>query len=162
MKSLLRYLYLFFARNTDSPNQSLRSNQVYRCRQQEWFNSHIHEPADGAWRVICMQRAENEMSGQCCFDRNSGSLTVTDFSDQNDIGVLAQERAKSGCERRANLFVYLRLIDSRQHEFDRIFCRHDIRVRLIDLRDRRIQRIGFAAACWSGYQDYSKRLSNGR
>ncbi len=44
---------------------------------------------------------------------------VADFADQDDVGVLAQERAQHAGEVQADLLAHRHLVDARQVEFDR-------------------------------------------
>ena len=75
-----------------------------------------------------MQGREYEVTGECGFDGDLRRFKVANLTDQNDVGILAQEGAKSGGEVQPDLFFHLHLVDARQIELDRVFRRHDIGV----------------------------------
>jgi hypothetical protein len=74
-------------------DQALRANQVDRARHQERLDAHVHQAADRARRVVGVQRRQHQVPGQRRLDRDLRRLEVADLADQDDVGVLAQERA---------------------------------------------------------------------
>ena len=100
------------------------------------------------------------MAGERGFHRDFCRFKVADFADQNNVGVLAQESAQSGREVQPDLLLHLYLIDTRQLEFDGIFCRHDVGLMRVQPRDRRIQRVGFSRSGRSSDQHHAVRFQN--
>jgi hypothetical protein len=52
-------------------------------------------------RVVRVQRRQHEVTGQRGLDRDLDGLGVADLTDQDDVGVLAQDRAQRARERDA-------------------------------------------------------------
>ena len=67
---------------------------------------------EGGDRVRGVQRREDEVSGQRRLDGDAGGLDVSDLADEDDIGVLAQDRPQPGREGEARLLVRLDLVDA--------------------------------------------------
>jgi hypothetical protein len=84
------------------------------------------------------------VAGKSGFDRNFGGFKVSNFADQNDVGILPQESAQGSGEVEADLLLHLHLVDTAELELNGIFRGHDVGVDLIELRDRRIQGVRFA------------------
>src|SRR2546427_2775156 len=108
------------------------------------------------------------MAGEGRLDCDFSRFEVSDFADQNDVGVLAQEGTEGGSKIQPDLVLHLHLVDATQLKLDRIFRCHDIRVRRVQAGHRRIKRIGFARSCWArdkyhavGPQDRFLELSQG-
>ncbi len=122
---------------------------------QKRFDSHVDQAGNRARGVVGMERAQHQMSGQCCLDRDFSRLEVADFADHDDVGVLPEERSQAGCKREADIVLYLSLIDAEEVVFDRIFGGHDIYARLVEHLQCRVKGCGFAASGWSGYQNHA-------
>ncbi|MNW16980.1 hypothetical protein D3C71_2160150 [compost metagenome] len=65
-----------------------------------------------------MQGGEHQMSGLGCLNRNLSGFSVTDFSDHDDIRVLAQQRAQDAVKIQACPGMNLSLIDPCQRDLD--------------------------------------------
>ena len=66
--------------------------------------------APGASLVCSVLR--HQVAGQRGLDGDLGRLAVADLADQDDVGVLAQDRAQAGGERQPDLCVDLDLVDA--------------------------------------------------
>src|SRR5262245_25218061 len=108
-----------------------------------------------------MERAEHHMAGERGINRDLGRFEVADLANKNDVWILPEKRPQRGREVQADLIAHVDLIDAEQIEFNRILGGHDVRVRLVDLRYRRIKRVRLATAGRSGYQDHAIRLDDG-
>ena len=97
------------------------------------------------------------MSGQRGLDGDLGRLEIADLAHQNDVRVLPQECPKRGRKGQADVLANLDLIDARQVELDGILGRHDVGFRRVQPRNRRVERIGLAAAGWPGHQHHPPR-----
>src|SRR5216684_8719888 len=127
-QGLLRDVQLFLAIRTDAPHEALRANQVHRGGHKKRLDTHVHQTADGRRGIIRMQGGQHQVAGQRGLDSNFGGFKVTNLTDQNNIGVLAQESAERGGKVQANLLLHLHLVDARQLKLDRVFCGHDVGV----------------------------------
>ena len=74
-------------------NEALRDNHLYGGSNKKWFNVHIDETGQGARCVVCVECAHNEVTCQRGADGDVGCLTVADFSDHNDVWILAKHGA---------------------------------------------------------------------
>src|ERR1039458_9443159 len=91
----------------------------------------------------------------------SSDRKIANFADENDVGILPQERSESGGKVQSDLLLHLHLVDAAQLEFDWIFRGHDVGVGLVQARDRRIERVGLARSRRSRNQHHAVRLQNG-
>src|ERR1044071_5999102 len=107
-----------------------------------------------------MEGREYEVASECGFDSDLSRFEVADFADQNDVGILAQERTKSGGEVQADLLLHLHLVDARQVELDRVFGGHDVCIDRVQRLERGVERVCLTASCWTSYQHHSVRLGD--
>ena len=68
-----------------------------------------------------MQRAEHQVSRQCCLNRDFGRFQVTDFTHQNRVRILPQNGSQAACECNPHIRVDGNLDDAVDVIFDRIF-----------------------------------------
>ena len=73
-----------------------------------------------------VERREHEVAGEGGLHRDPGRLGVADLADEDDVGVLAEDRPEPFGEGDAGGFVDLDLVDRGQHVLDRILDRHDV------------------------------------
>ena len=78
--------------------------------------------------------------------RDVGRLLVADLADQDDVRVLAQDRAQGPGERQPALGVDRHLVDAVDAVLDRVLDRDDVDVGLRDLVHARVQRRRLARA----------------
>src|SRR5688500_16205535 len=116
---------LFLTAVADAAYQPLGLNDVDTCRDQERFDTHVYETRNCRRRVVRMQRRKNKVTRQGGLDRDLRGLEVADLTDEDDVRILTQERAKSSGKVQADLLLHLDLIDPFEIELDRIFGRHD-------------------------------------
>ena len=65
-----------------------------------------------AGRVVGVQRREHEVTGERGLDRDVDGLGVADLTDQDDVGVLTQDRPQRAGEGQPALRVDLHLVDA--------------------------------------------------
>ena len=75
-----------------------------------------------------MQCREHEVTSESGFDGDLRGFKIADFTNQNDVRILTQERTKSRGEVQSDLFLHLHLVYARQIELDWIFGGHDVRI----------------------------------
>ena len=81
-------------------------------------------------------------------------VTVADLAEQDDVGILAQNRAQCARKRQLDLFVDLRLVDARDLVFDGILDRNDVRLLGLHGAQRGTERRRFAAPGGANDQDH--------
>src|SRR6185436_9837588 len=113
-------------------------------------------------RVGRVQRRENEVARVRGLQRRIERFEISNFADEDDVGVLTQHAAKGLTERR-RVGADLALVDVRVHvtmeELDRVLDRDDVGAAiLIDVLDHRRQRRRLARAGNSRDEDETTRL----
>jgi hypothetical protein len=113
-------------------------------------------------RVGRVQRRENEVARVRGLQRRIERFEISNFADEDDVGVLTQHAAKGLTERR-RVGADLTLVDVRVHvtmeELDRVLDRDDVGAAiLIDVLDHRRQRRRLARAGNSRDEDETTRL----
>ena len=79
------------------------------------------------------------MAGVCRLHGNVRHLLVAHFSDQNDLGGLAEQRPQTPREREADGLVDLGLADARDENLDRIFQADDAEPFPVHFLDGRVK-----------------------
>ena len=100
-----------------------------------------------------MHRAQNLVAIQRGFDRDFRRLGIADFTNHDDVRVLAQDRAQRVGESQPNFFFDRHLVDAWHLEFDRVLDSNNVKGRVVQLIKRRIQRGGLARTGGAGDQD---------
>ena len=95
------------------------------------------------------------MAGLRGLHRDLRGLLVADLADQDDVGILAEDRAERARERQLGLLVDLRLVDAGNLVLDRILDRDDVGAARLDRRDRGAERRRLAAAGRADDQDHA-------
>ena len=75
---------------------------------------------DGTCRVVGMEGGEHQMTCQRRLDGNLGGFRIADLPDENDIGVLPDDRPQAGSKGEIDFGVDLHLSDTTDPVFDRI------------------------------------------
>ena len=78
---------------TQAPCQSLGYNRQESLANTGGVHPKVAQPLHCSDAVVGMQCAENQVSGHGCPKTGLGSLLITNFADQNDVRILAQESA---------------------------------------------------------------------
>ena len=95
------------------------------------------------------------------FADDEGSVLLDYKTDQVDAGAVASKAATYAVQLQlyaralelSGAFIDLHLVHTLHREFDRILGRHDVHIRLVDLRDRRVQGVGLATSSRTRHQD---------
>src|SRR3954470_11993016 len=96
-----------------------------------------------------MQRGQNEVSCHGRFIGDLSSFTVTNFSNQNDVGILPQDCTKRARERQSAFFMHFYLGNVIELVFDWIFDRNDIQGFTAYFVNHCIKRCCFPASSWT-------------
>src|SRR5882724_1637539 len=119
----------------DPPTQALGQDEQQRRGQQERLHAHIHEPGDGRWTIVGVQRGEDEVAGESGANADLRRLEIARLADEDDVGVLPQEGAQHSGEGTADTFVDLDLVHPFEVVLDRVLGGHDVVLGRVDRRD---------------------------
>src|SRR5260370_20313339 len=75
---------------TDRAHESLRDERLHNRCEQKRLHVHVEQAGDAADRVICMQRAEDEVTSHCRANRDIRRFDVANFANHHDVRVLSQ------------------------------------------------------------------------
>ncbi len=106
-----------------------------------------------------MQGRQHEVTGQRGLDRDDPGLSVADLADQDDVGVLAQDRPQRVGEGEPGLRVRLHLVDVGEPVLDRILDRDDVARLDVEQVEGRVERGRLARPGRPGDQDGAVRLA---
>ena len=112
--------------DAEAPHQPLRDDADERARDHIRLRADVHQSRDHRRRVIGVKRREHEMARLGGLHRDLGRLRIADLADENDVGILPQDRPQRAGKRQLDLFVDLRLVDARNLVLDRILDRDDV------------------------------------
>ena len=127
---------------------------------QEWLDAHVHQTRDSAWRVVGVKRAEHQVSSERGLNGDVRNFAITNFTDQNNVGRLAQHGFQNGRKCETNLFTHLDLIDALEVVLNGILGGDDFFVGTIQHRERGIQRGGFTATSRTRDQENAVGFAN--
>src|SRR5262245_39688649 len=150
-------LIFHFAFLADIAHQPLRHDSLDGARHEERLHAHIDQSREGAWRIVGVQGAEHQVTGERRLNGVFGCLQVADFADQDHVRVVPQDAAQRRAERQADLGVDLNLADVRLLVFDGVFDGDNFRIVALDLVERAIERGALAGARRTGDQDDAVR-----
>jgi hypothetical protein len=122
------------------PDESLREHAVDGRGHEERVDLHLGEPGHRRRRVVGVQRRQDEVAGERRLHADVRGLEVAHLTDEDDVGVLPQDRPQGGGERQAGLVVDLDLVDAGQPVLDRVLGRDDVDLGLVDDVQRRVER----------------------
>ena len=111
---MTRRRHLLLATVAESPDEPLRHDPAHGGGNQEIGHAHIHETRDGACSVIGVKRRQHTVSGQRRLACDLGRLEIADLTDQDDVGILPDERPKRIGKAKTDLRFDLDLIDAGQ------------------------------------------------
>ena len=120
---------------TKTTNKSLGQYALKCAGHEVGFNSHINQACECSRSVVCVDGAEDEVAGHGRLNGADGSFGITYFTDQHDIGVMAQDTSKAGGEGESNLRLHLNLADLLQIVLDRILDRDDLEIGAADIAE---------------------------
>ena len=107
---------------------------------------------------VGVQRGEHQVAGEAGLHRDLRRLEVTDLTDHDHIGVLAQDRAQAARESHLDFGVDLGLADAVDVVLDRILDRHDVARVVVQPLERGIERGRLARAGGAGDEQDAVRL----
>ena len=121
------------------------------------FNPHFQQAGHGADAVIGMQGRKDQVAGLGGAHCNLRSLEIADLPDEDNVRVVAQDRAQACGKGQADLVANLDLDGAFELVFDGIFEGDDLSVFVISLRQSRVEGSCFAATGRAGEEDKTLR-----
>ena len=97
------------------------------------------------------------MAGERRFDGDFRCFGITNFTDHDDVRVLAEDGAQGVGEGEADFFFHRHLIDAGNLEFNRVFDRDDVVDRIVEFVERGIKRGRLAGTGRAGDENQSVR-----
>ena len=144
-----------FALGAQSPDQALCHNPFDGARDEEWFDSHVDNPSEGTSGIIRVEGAEHRVTGEGGLDGILCGFRIADFTDEDNVGVMAEDASQGGGKRQTDLRMDLDLIDAIELVLDGVFGRDDLVLGGSDLQQRAVQSRGFSGTGGAGDQDNS-------
>lgn len=126
--------------------QALRDDEFERRYDEKRVDAQVRETLEGVYGRVRVDGGKHQMAGDGSFHGQMRGLGVADFSDHHDVRILSEQRAEAVGERKPDLRVDLRVVDSRDAVFDRVFQRRDVAVFGIEARKHRVERGGLSRA----------------
>ena len=95
------------------------------------------------------------MSGQRGVDSDLSGFFIANLPDENNIGVLTQDRSEGLSKVKAPIWLDLNLFDTGNFILDRIFDGNDFFIRSIKRFENGVKRSGFTGTSWTGNDNHS-------
>lgn len=129
-----RKFFHVFGTIAKPPDKTLVNDRDDRRRYEPFGDAQLYEADDGAERIFGMEGRKHQMARKGSFGRHLGGFLVADFADENDVGILAENRSDGYRIGKPLPLVNARLIDMFSGTvFDRVFHRHDVHLLRSDL-----------------------------
>src|SRR5262249_22018413 len=100
------------------------------------------------------------MSGQRRLDGDLRSLTVTNFTNNDLVRIVTQNRSKAAGKSQALLFIDWNLCDSPNLVFNQILNGENLILFISDFHERGIESCGLATAGRASHKDHTVRLAD--
>jgi hypothetical protein len=146
------------ARRARPAHQPLGDDERERGGDEERLDAHVDQAGHGGDGVVGVQGRQHQVTGEGRLQRELGGLLVADLADEDDVGVLAQDRAQPPGERQPGALLHLHLRDAPHLHLDGVLERDDVAVRRRHLLDGGVQRVRLAGAGRAGDEHEALRL----
>ena len=103
LQRLAIVLHRPFAIFANHANQALGQDAVQRRNEVIGFDAHVQETSQHVNHVVGVDSREDKVTGQCRVDGDLRGFLVADFTDQNLVGIVTQNRTQSAREGQALL-----------------------------------------------------------
>ena len=150
---LLTDLARHLAVEAELPNQPLGEEGAHGGGDEERLHAHVDEPADAAHGVVCVERGENQVTGERGADRDFRGLKVPDFPDHHDVRIRPQDGAQRRGEGQADLVFHGDLHHAGELVFHRVLDGDDSPLRVVYLGEEGIEAGGFPRSGRAGDED---------
>ena len=143
-----------------SAHEPLREHHAERVGDDPGLDAEVDQAHDRLDRVGGVQRRHHEVPGERRLQRDAGRLGVADLADQDDVGVLAQDRAQPRGEGEPGAHVGLTLGDRLELDLDGVFERDHVDGGRVDELQERVERRCLAGAGGAGRHQKALRLGH--
>ena len=133
-------------------HEALGHHGFQRRRHEVRLDAHVHEARQRAGRVVGVQRGKNHVARQRRLHGDLRRFLIANFTDEDHVRVMPQNRAQSAREGQPRLLGNLNLVDALELILDRVFDGDDLAHGVVDLRERAVERRRLAAARRPGDQ----------
>ena len=126
----------------------------------ERLDAHFADTGDGGGRVVGVQGRDEQVARERGLDGDAGGFLVTDFADEDDVGVHTQIAAQRPGEGEADGPAHLHLVDAGERVLDGILGGLDVDVGGVHLAERGIQGHRLARAGGAAMEDHAVGLAD--
>src|SRR5579872_945531 len=103
------FVVLYFATLAEAARQALRHDAHRRSRHQERLDIHLAQTCERTCSRVGVQCGEHHVAGERGFYRDACGLFIARLTDEDDIGILAEEGAQNTREVEPDLLMRLDL-----------------------------------------------------
>ena len=114
------------AGGADAAEEALGEDSQERAGDEVGFDADVEQAGDCTGGVVGVEGGEDEVACEGCLDGELCGFGIADFADEDDIGVLAEQRAETCGEGDIAFDIDLHLGDAVHVVFDGVFDGHDI------------------------------------
>ena len=82
-----------FTMRAQHAHEALGEHGFERGGDEIRFHAHIHEAGEGTGRIVRVQGGENQVASQRRLHRDLRGFGITNFADENHVGIVTQNRA---------------------------------------------------------------------
>ncbi len=143
------------AAGADATQQALPDHAAQGRRHQERLDAHVGEPVHRSDGIDRVQRRQHQVAGQRGLHRDARRVLVTDLAHEDDVGVLAKNPAQTVGERHPGV-THRHLGDPVELVLDRVLDGHHVAGRIVDLRERGVERRGLARPGRAGAEQHAQ------
>src|SRR4051812_34828161 len=144
----------------DSADEALGEDAVQCGDEVVGFNAHVEEASEDVDDIVGVDGGEDEVASQSGVDGDLGGFLVTDFADEDLVGVVAEDGAQAAGEGEAFFLVYRDLGDTADLVFDRVFDGDDLVFVALDFIEGGVEGGGFAGAGGTGDEHHAVGLAD--
>ena len=141
-------------------HETLRDDTDERARNDVRFGADVGQPRDDRRRIVGVQRRKHEVPGLRRLHGDFRRLRIANLADEDDVGILAENRSQRARKRQLDFLVDLRLVDARDLIFNRILDRNDVGLLGLDRAQRRAERRRLAAAGRTDDEDHAVLMAH--
>ena len=135
---------LFTAFAADATHQPLRQNGFDAGCNQERRNPHIFHARNRARRVVGVQGAEHQVTGQRSLHGNLRRFQIANLADQNGVRILPQDRSQARGKRNTDVMIDRNLHNAIDVILNGILGRNQFVFNRIQFTERRVEGRGLA------------------
>jgi hypothetical protein len=144
----------------DGANEALGEDAVEGGDEVVGFDAHVEEAAEDIDDIVGVDGGEDEMAGEGGVDGDLRGFLVTDFADEDLVGVMAEDGTQAAGEGEAFFLVDGNLGDAANLVLDRVFDGDDLVFVAFDFVEGGVESGGFSGAGGAGDEHHPVGLAN--